>query len=415
MSLYTKSLLHFNGADGSTTFTDETGKTWTAAGNAKLSTAQKKFGTASGYFDGTGDYISTPGHADFHFGTGDFTIDFWVNCITVPDALRTFVIIGDHSTGIEIGRGNYYIAGALCQTGFGYVPGGVSFQNNWHHIAIVRASSNTYAFCNGVLYYDWSGITNSVAPSVNVKVGDGHHGYIDELRISNTAKWTANFTPPTSEYKLGLYQNVVIDSIPNIRELINRIAYEASSVEYWDAGQHNLVYLPTHTTVTKTIDANRIDQDTLSVSYTDRVDLINSMTLWYDYYWAGYSGDAAFRKAVTDSDSTSIASYGTLKGDPSQFKYLGCKDTDLDEYNAKRALRWILTQQKNPRFTVEFTGGYYLTDLKRSNIIQFDFTDGDNLDKALSGLVATTDKFIITDINRSIGSIRIKAVQLIEL
>ena len=64
----TKSLLHFDGANNSTTFTDETGKTWTAHGNAKISTAQYKFPTGSGLFDGTGDYIDTPDHADFNFG-----------------------------------------------------------------------------------------------------------------------------------------------------------------------------------------------------------------------------------------------------------------------------------------------------------------------------------------------------------
>ena len=75
---FTKSLLHFDGADASTTFTDESGKTFTARGNAQLDTAQQKFGTASGLFDGTGDYIDTPDHADWFLGTGDFTIDFWV-------------------------------------------------------------------------------------------------------------------------------------------------------------------------------------------------------------------------------------------------------------------------------------------------------------------------------------------------
>ena len=37
----------------------------------------KKFGTASGLFNGTGDYLTIPNHADFNLN-GDFTIDFWV-------------------------------------------------------------------------------------------------------------------------------------------------------------------------------------------------------------------------------------------------------------------------------------------------------------------------------------------------
>src|SRR5689334_6463249 len=45
---YTKALLHFNGSDGSTTFTDESGKTWSVNGDAQIDTAQSEFGGASG-------------------------------------------------------------------------------------------------------------------------------------------------------------------------------------------------------------------------------------------------------------------------------------------------------------------------------------------------------------------------------
>ena len=72
---YTKSLLHFDGTDASTTFTDESGKTWTAHGNAQIDTAQSVFGGASGYFDGSGDYITTPDRADFDFDGQQFTSD----------------------------------------------------------------------------------------------------------------------------------------------------------------------------------------------------------------------------------------------------------------------------------------------------------------------------------------------------
>ena len=53
------------------------GKSVTAVGNAQISTTQSKFGGASGYFDGTGDGLTTPDTDDWHFGSGDFTIDFW--------------------------------------------------------------------------------------------------------------------------------------------------------------------------------------------------------------------------------------------------------------------------------------------------------------------------------------------------
>ena len=82
---YTKALLHFDGADTSTTITDESGKTWTPAGTAQIDTAQYKW-TSSLLLDGNSDYISTPDHDDFNVGSGDFTIDFWVRFNSVPGA-----------------------------------------------------------------------------------------------------------------------------------------------------------------------------------------------------------------------------------------------------------------------------------------------------------------------------------------
>lgn len=414
MSQYTKSLLHFNGANNSTTFTDETRKVWTRHGDAKISTAQSKFGGASGCFSAGYDYISTPEHTNFAFGTGEFTIECWLRVTSF--SYSNYVLHFGSSLALCFHYG-FLVTGLGTDIETFWAPS----VNTWCHIAVTRdGSSNVRIFGDGTQRGVTTFKDNSIV-SGGLLIGtrsDGLYpllGYIDELRISNIARWTANFTPPTSEYSIGLALNVVIDSPENIREVINRIAYEASSMEYWDAGQHNLVYLPTHTTVSKTIDANRIDLGTISVGYTDRVDLLNSMILWYRHYWSGYSGDAAFRKSVSDSDATSITEFGTLSSEPLQFKYLGNTNDTPTLDNAQRAIRWILTQQKNPRVTVEFTGGYYLTDLTRSNLIQFSFTAGDELDKAFSGLVSTSDKFIIMDIVRGTGQIKIKAVQLIAL
>jgi hypothetical protein len=69
------SLLHFDGANASTTFTDQTGKTWSAYGGVQIDTAQSKFGGASGLFNGASDYITTPSTAELTFGAGDDS--FW--------------------------------------------------------------------------------------------------------------------------------------------------------------------------------------------------------------------------------------------------------------------------------------------------------------------------------------------------
>lgn len=86
---YTKLLLHCDGADASTTFTDASQAAHgnaTPNGNAQVDTAQSKFGGASALFDGTGDFLSYADHADWHFGSGDFMADFWVRFNSVSTA-----------------------------------------------------------------------------------------------------------------------------------------------------------------------------------------------------------------------------------------------------------------------------------------------------------------------------------------
>lgn len=73
-------LLHMDGTDASTTFTDSSPfrHTVTASGNAQIDTAYYKFSTASGLFDGTGDYLSIPDSEAFNLYNTDWTIDLWV-------------------------------------------------------------------------------------------------------------------------------------------------------------------------------------------------------------------------------------------------------------------------------------------------------------------------------------------------
>lgn len=213
---YTKSMLHFNGADASTTFTDEIGKTWTAYGSAQLDTAQKKFGTASGLFGGTGNYIDTPDHADFAFGSGDFTIDFQMmrnanggqyafgQCDSSVSGSSTSIylyITGSNypSVAVYSGANPYQATSSVA----------VTADSAWHHIAIVRSGNALMIFIDGVQCgaADVTGVTinNSANKFAIGRPGEYNNvyfnGWIDEFRVSKgISRWTADFTPPTSEY-----------------------------------------------------------------------------------------------------------------------------------------------------------------------------------------------------------------------
>ena len=206
---YTKLLLHMDGISGSTTFTDEIGKTVTANGNAQIDTAQSVFGGACGLFDGSGDYLSIPNHADFAFGTGDFTIDFRVR-YAAGSAYQTIYDYGYVSAGallLQTDNGatpkmQVYINGSLVvadSTG--------AELNIWYHYEIGRNGTTVYIRRAGVLTgsdIDSTNITNVANLGIGAMLSTGLYslnGWLDEFRVSKgIARHTADFTPPTAAY-----------------------------------------------------------------------------------------------------------------------------------------------------------------------------------------------------------------------
>ena len=207
---YTKLMLHMDGVDDGTVFTDDSESNHTVTRvNALTKTGTKKFGTAAGYFDGSGDYLTLPDSTDWNFGSDPFTIDFWYYCTTAGVG---FLISRNNYTGPYDG---WYLT--VGTDAFRFVTnnntnGGLTTEsvprNEWVHLALTYDGTRTYLFINGVL--DGGIVLGSVQNySTDVCIGCLHpsyinpqffNGYIDELRISNTARWTSNFTPETGPY-----------------------------------------------------------------------------------------------------------------------------------------------------------------------------------------------------------------------
>lgn len=212
---YTKLLLHCNGSDASTTFTDSeiTPKTMTANGNAQIDTAQSKFGGASGLFDGTGDTVTTGDNADWDFGTGAFTIDFWVRFNSVAQA-RLLEIGNKGTIGIGImyetpPSGIHLVINGTTITFSTWTPSA----NTWYHVAVVRSGSSLYVFIDGTQLgstetnsADISGSTEGfICGGWNSITTQNLNGWLDEVRVSKgIARWTGNFTPETAEYSLDV-------------------------------------------------------------------------------------------------------------------------------------------------------------------------------------------------------------------
>lgn len=209
-------LLHCDGENGSSYFCDERHNIVTVNGDARISTAQKMFGTSSAYFDGAGDFLSIASSSSLDLGTGDFTIEAFVRASSIGGektliakrpggsaTQRAWVEVWMSSAGaIEVGIASNSSTWGLRLSSSSVIP-----LNDWVHVAVVResgtvtlymkgvaAASGTYA---GVVHFDSAALyIGSETPSLYP-----WHGYIDEIRITNgVGRYAEDFTPPTTPF-----------------------------------------------------------------------------------------------------------------------------------------------------------------------------------------------------------------------
>ena len=209
--LDTRLLLHFNGTNGATTTTDDaagarTAKTVTANGNAQVDTAQSKFGGASALFDGTGDSLSVSS-GGFNVGTGDITVEFWVRHAAVNDqqVYCDFRAAANNHLIIYITSGNKI---EIYDGGSAYTGTTSLTTNTWYHIAVSRSGTSFKVFLNGTQEISATNSRN-LSDNSTVVIGSSYdftstnsvNGWMDEIRVSNTARYTANFTPSTTAFQ----------------------------------------------------------------------------------------------------------------------------------------------------------------------------------------------------------------------
>ena len=224
-------LLHCDGADGGTTFTDNGpgGNTVSVTGGASIKTSSAKFGTGGCLLDGTGDYLSVPANSDFAFGTGDFSVEFWIKTSDSGES----VIVDQYSSGSTFSNWQLNVKSGVL-TWYRLAGGSSSYlltgsttisDNTWHHIAATRASNTLMLFVDGVAdgsvtdSADYA--TSAVTLGIGAQVYSRNPAYdlaasLDDIRITKgVARYTATFTPPTEAYPdNGPDGNYVIASAP---------------------------------------------------------------------------------------------------------------------------------------------------------------------------------------------------------
>ena len=182
-------------------------------GDAKVSTAIKKYGTSSMYFDGS-DYLSANSMGSGDLGTGDFTIEYWMNSSasgSYSGPVGTQEAAGAGTAGVWRCLNRFNNANGIY---FAYTNGStftdITFtttnynDNTWHHVAYVRSATLLRAYVDGVQVGSAVSATQSLTSGKKLTLGYNpqdnayYTGYVDDLRITKGyARYTANFTPPT--------------------------------------------------------------------------------------------------------------------------------------------------------------------------------------------------------------------------
>ena len=179
-----------------------------------------KIGSYAGYSNTSGANTSYVSFEDSTVGTGDFTMEAWMKQEAIHGTDRLFnagaedadsdttpdgISVGWQESGGSPTTGlNFYGAASTSNWTATYTHPGL---NTWFHFVLQRASGATSAFVNGTqtatdnrysgnningTQMIWARITSGGNTTENVQ------GWIDHFRMSSVARYSSNFTPPTT-------------------------------------------------------------------------------------------------------------------------------------------------------------------------------------------------------------------------
>ena len=174
-------------------------------GSAQVDTTIKKYGSSSMKFNGTTDYLLLPASPTNNLATGSWTLESWVNPTNYtnfntivakrPSSPVPWSMFIKQTTGLlsfYTGTSIYYSSNAVAL-------------NSWSHVACVYSGTTLTMFINGVSVFSGT-VTMGADVSSEVTIGaisagvEYFTGNISDVRISKTARYTANFTPPTNSF-----------------------------------------------------------------------------------------------------------------------------------------------------------------------------------------------------------------------
>jgi hypothetical protein len=166
----------------------------------------------SGYFDGTGDFLSAANNAAFNFGSGAFTIEFWYYPITLSGTQCLITNYGGSTTGFVIQMGGSTAGSGKIDAGFSGDGADITSTNSvqlnsWNHIAVsgTPGATGIKLFINGNQEGSTYTGATSLDTSATLLIGEVAStnrlsGYLSGLRLlKGTALYTAStYTVPTA-------------------------------------------------------------------------------------------------------------------------------------------------------------------------------------------------------------------------
>lgn len=242
------SLVHFDGADNSTTFTDTKGITWTNTGG-KITTDPTYMGGSAGNFDGdTNGNITYVAPASWRLQQ-QFTMEFRIRPSITSAGMYWFGYACNANCWLytsSTSNMRFHALGSEMPVNIPFVVG------EWYHIALARDTTTMRLFVNGQLIYS-VGSTTAITSGPTVGLGGipqlagpgrGGRCHFDEFRLTNgVCRYTTNFTPPNRPHPnvfgistSDLYRDIVVSDVPTAYWRLNETS---GTVLVDQTGTHN--------------------------------------------------------------------------------------------------------------------------------------------------------------------------------
>lgn len=177
----------------------------------KVSESESKFGGKSLFFNGNSHLTVKTGDIGLDLNS-NWTIDWWEYATSDPGLKSAVFCIPDGAYGFIIGsplngKVRVFAGGSAGWTFIPVSECGNFTQNSWVHRAICKNGNTIKAFENGKLYAEIS-VGGSIQTKETLYIGyrattsnsGWFSGYLDEIRISDIARWDSEFTPPEAPY-----------------------------------------------------------------------------------------------------------------------------------------------------------------------------------------------------------------------